>query len=108
MKVPELLFSEGVRQVHLLIGSAYFQILAADAFNQQNRKSYGATMIVPLRVFSRNQGEIAKSLADKNQSEKIREELFLNLSHEIRLMFIDAHLQYEKNYLNSDMHWDLT
>ncbi|MBE7412182.1 MAG: TolC family protein [Leptospiraceae bacterium] len=69
-------------------------VVALDAFNQQNQKFYGATVTVPIPVFSRNQGEIAKSIATKKQAEKSKEELYLNLTNEIKILSEEIKIRY--------------
>ncbi|EMJ89871.1 TolC family protein [Leptospira meyeri] len=56
-----------------------------DSLVQQNQFMYGMSANLELPVFSRNQGEIAKSQSAKKQAALFREELYLNLAKEMAI-----------------------
>lgn len=56
-----------------------------DSLVQQNQFMYGMSANLELPVFSRNQGEIAKSQSTRKQAALFREELFLNLAKEMAI-----------------------
>lgn len=56
-----------------------------DSLVQQNQFMYGMSANLELPVFSRNQGEIAKSQSARKQAALFREELYLNLAKEMAI-----------------------
>ncbi|TGM81409.1 TolC family protein [Leptospira mtsangambouensis] len=56
-----------------------------DSLVQQDQFMYGMSANLELPVFSRNQGEIAKSQSARKQAALFREELYLNLAKEMAI-----------------------
>jgi cobalt-zinc-cadmium efflux system outer membrane protein len=51
-------------------------------------------MNIPLPVFSRNQGEIAKSEVLRMQTKVMRDEVYLNLSNEVSILERELSIRY--------------
>jgi cobalt-zinc-cadmium efflux system outer membrane protein len=66
-----------------------------DTLVQQNQYMYGLSLNVPLPVFSRNQGEIAKSEVMRMQTKVMRDEVYLNLSNEVSILERELTIRFE-------------
>ncbi|TGM68927.1 TolC family protein [Leptospira levettii] len=66
-----------------------------DSLVQQNQYMYGMSANLELPVFSRNQGEIAKSESARKQAAIFREELYLNLAKEMAITEEEIKVRFE-------------
>ncbi|MCW7471576.1 TolC family protein [Leptospira kanakyensis] len=66
-----------------------------DSLVQQNQYMYGMSVNMELPVFSRNQGEIAKSQSTRDQAALFREELYLNLAKEMAITEEELKVRFE-------------
>ncbi|MBL0955081.1 MAG: TolC family protein [Leptospira sp.] len=66
-----------------------------DSLVQQNQYMYGMSANLELPVFSRNQGEIAKSESARKQAAIFREELYLNLAKEMAITEEEIKIRFE-------------
>ncbi|TGL85960.1 TolC family protein [Leptospira congkakensis] len=66
-----------------------------DSLVQQNQYMYGMSFNMDLPVFSRNQGEIAKSQSAGKQAALFREELYLNLAKEMAITEEELKVRFE-------------
>ncbi|MCW7460734.1 TolC family protein [Leptospira limi] len=66
-----------------------------DSLVQQNQYMYGVSANLELPVFSRNQGEIAKSESARKQAAIFREELYLNLAKEMAITEEEIKIRFE-------------